>query len=64
MKAIFAVLNTTWAELKKRPDYLSSIDDSAFIRSSNMTFIYSQSFIHHLTGLFGTNTMTSSQLAC
>ena len=29
-----------------------------------MTFIYSQPFIHHFTGLFGTNIMTSSQLAC
>ena len=25
---------------------------------------YSQSFIHHFTGFFGTNIMTSSQLAC
>ena len=29
-----------------------------------MTFIYSQPFIHHFTGLFGTNTVTDSQLAC
>ena len=36
----------------------------AFIRNSNMTFIYSQPFIHHLTDLFATNTMTSSRLAC
>ena len=28
-----------------------------------MTFIYSQSFIRHFTGLFGTNIMTSSHLA-
>ena len=27
-------------------------------------FIYSQSFIHHFTGLYGTNIMTNSQLAC
>ena len=27
-----------------------------------MTFIYSHSFIHHFTGLFGTKIMTSSQL--
>ena len=29
-----------------------------------MTFIYSQSFIHHFTGLFDTNIMSSSQWAC
>ena len=29
-----------------------------------ITFIYSQPFIHHFTGLFGTNIMTSSQLGC
>ena len=29
-----------------------------------MTFMYSQSFIHHFTGLFGTNIVTSSQKAC
>ena len=29
-----------------------------------MTSIYSQLFIHHVTSLFGTNTLTSSQLAC
>ena len=29
-----------------------------------MTSIYSQPFIHHLTGLFRTNTVISSQLAC
>lgn len=29
-----------------------------------MTFLYSQSFIHRFTGLFGTNVMTSFQLAC
>ena len=28
-----------------------------------MTFVYSQSFIHHFMGLFGTNIKTSSQLA-
>ena len=33
-----------------------------FIRSSNMPFKYSQSFIHHFTGLLGTNIMTCSQL--
>ena len=29
-----------------------------------ISFIYSQPFIHHFTGLFGTNIITSSQLAC
>ena len=29
-----------------------------------MTSIYSQLFIHLVTSLFGTNTLTSSQLAC
>ena len=33
-----------------------------FIRSSNMTFIYSQPFIHHFTGLFGTNTAAPNWL--
>ena len=28
-----------------------------------MTFVYSKSFIHHFMGLFGTNIITSSQLA-
>ena len=36
-----------------------------FIRSSHRSFLqYSQSFIHHFTGLFGTNIVISSQLAC
>ena len=35
-----------------------------FIHCSHMIFIYSQSFIHHSTGLFGTNIMISFQLAC
>ena len=29
-----------------------------------MTFIYSQPFIHHFTGSFGTKIMTRTQLAC
>ena len=35
-----------------------------FMHCSHMIFIYSQSFIHHSTGLFGTNIMISFQLAC
>ena len=35
-----------------------------FIHCSHMIFIYSQSFIHHSTGLFGINIMISFQLAC
>ena len=35
-----------------------------YLQFKYMTFIYSQSFIHHFTGLFGTNIVTSSQLAC
>ena len=35
-----------------------------FIHCSHMIFIYSQSFIHHSTGLFGTNIMISFQLTC
>ena len=35
-----------------------------YLQFKNMTFIYSQPFIHHFTGLFGTNIKTSSQLAC
>ena len=35
-----------------------------YLQFKFMTFIYSQSFIHHFTGLFGTNIMSSSQLAC
>ena len=31
-----------------------------YLQFTHMIFIYSQSFIHHLTGLFGTNIMTSS----
>ena len=42
MKVILAVMFTTWAVVKIRPE---------------------KPFIHHFTGLFGTNIMTSSQLA-
>ena len=31
---------------------------------THITFIYLQSVIHHFMGLFGTNIMNSSQLAC
>ena len=37
---------------------------TSYLQFKYMTFIYSQPFIHHFMGLFGTNTVTSSQLAC
>ena len=36
----------------------------AFIFISVLIFIHSLSFIYHFTGLFGTNIMTNSELAC
>ena len=38
--------------------------NSVSVTTLFMTSIYSQLFIHHVTSLFGTNTLTSSQLAC
>ena len=51
--------------------YFSSSESKAWkkmqwtvIEETYMIFIYLQSFIHHFKGLFGTNIMTNSQLAC
>ena len=60
MKAICAVINTIRAVVKIKS--LSHL--RLYPQFTHMIFIYSQSFIHHLTGLFGTNIVTSSQLAC
>ena len=60
IKAICAVMNATRAVVKIKS--LSHL--RLYPQFTHMIFIYSQSFIHHLTGLFGTNIVTSSQLAC
>ena len=97
MKAIFAVMNTTWAVAKIGREKNSGLYgiwthdrtglnffQAFFFTTAQvvftiaqsllysrlypqfkyMTFKYSQSFIHHFTGLFWTNIITSSQLAC
>ena len=48
MKVILAVMCTTWAVVKILFIFI------------HLEYI----FIHQFTGLFGTNIMTSSQLAC
>ena len=47
------------SDLRSNEHHCSSSEKKAWIFS-----IYSQPFIQHLTGLFGTNTVTSTRLAC
>ena len=47
---------------KKYPQFTSV--QCLYPQFKYVIFIYSRLFIHHFTGLFGTNIKTSSQLAC
>ena len=49
------------SDLRSDVHYLGSSENPQF---KYMTFIYSELYIHHLTGLFRTTIMTSPQLAC
>ena len=55
----FPQLLLKWCSLLRGNPYLFLYPQFTFI-----TFIYLQSFIHQFTGLFGSNIMIGSQLAC
>ena len=64
--------NEYWSNGHSYEHYFSSSESKAWkkcielwLKKHNyMIFIYLQSLIHHFEGLFGTNIMTNSQLAC
>ena len=61
MKAIFAVMKMTRAIVRIRPAINSGL---YVIENHDLCNTGPDYIIHHFMGLFGTNKMTSSQLAC
>ena len=59
-QALFSLLLIKQCSLLQRSLSYSLL----YLQFTYMIFIYLQSFIHHSTGLFGTNIMISFQLAC
>ena len=53
-QAFFLLLLKQFSELRRSLSY-----SRLYPQFKYMTFIYSQPFIHHFTGLFGTNTVTT-----
>ena len=74
IEVILAVMNTTELVAEIKPENNNLCDTGAalyqlsyirfFNHNAHICFHIFTMIIHHLGGLFGTNIMTSSQLAC